>query len=101
MVVRCDPREHRVLVSPFSRDWGRGNAIATQSISQRCTTGRLNVGRTMKVLPTALRGVLVVETAPFVDQRGAFARWYCETEQRRHADRQMALFPQLVHHAMR
>jgi dTDP-4-dehydrorhamnose 3,5-epimerase len=34
----------------------------------------------MKVLRTELPGVLVVETAPFVDQRGAFARWFCETE---------------------
>ena len=34
----------------------------------------------MKVLNTKLPGVLVVETAPLVDQRGAFARWFCEKE---------------------
>ncbi len=34
----------------------------------------------MKVRPTGIAGVLVVETAPSVDQRGAFARWFCEEE---------------------
>jgi dTDP-4-dehydrorhamnose 3,5-epimerase len=34
----------------------------------------------VKILPTALPGVVVVETAPFIDQRGAFARWFCEKE---------------------
>jgi dTDP-4-dehydrorhamnose 3,5-epimerase len=34
----------------------------------------------MKVLRTEISGVLVVGTAPFVDQRGAFARWFCEEE---------------------
>jgi dTDP-4-dehydrorhamnose 3,5-epimerase len=34
----------------------------------------------MKVFRTELPGVVVVETAPFVDQRGAFARWFCEKE---------------------
>jgi dTDP-4-dehydrorhamnose 3,5-epimerase len=34
----------------------------------------------MKALRTELPGVLVVETAPLVGQRGAFARWFCERE---------------------
>ena len=34
----------------------------------------------MKVYPTALQGVVVVESTPFVDQRGAFSRLYCEQE---------------------
>lgn len=34
----------------------------------------------MKVLPTELPGVSVVETAPLADQRGAFARWFCDQE---------------------
>lgn len=34
----------------------------------------------MKVLSTSIAGVKVVETTPFVDGRGAFARLYCEKE---------------------
>jgi dTDP-4-dehydrorhamnose 3,5-epimerase len=34
----------------------------------------------MNVLSTALRGVVVVETTPVADQRGAFARFFCERE---------------------
>ncbi len=34
----------------------------------------------MKILKTALPGVLVVDSEPFVDQRGAFTRLYCERE---------------------
>jgi dTDP-4-dehydrorhamnose 3,5-epimerase len=36
----------------------------------------------MKFHPTQIAGVLVVETAPLIDQRGAFARWFCEEELR-------------------
>jgi dTDP-4-dehydrorhamnose 3,5-epimerase len=34
----------------------------------------------MKMLPTAMDGVFVVDTKPFIDQRGAFVRYYCENE---------------------
>lgn len=34
----------------------------------------------MKVRSTALHGVVVVETSPVADQRGAFARLFCERE---------------------
>ena len=34
----------------------------------------------MKVRPTAVAGVVVVETTPFVDHRGSFARLFCERE---------------------
>lgn len=34
----------------------------------------------MKVLATPLSGVVVVETTPYTDARGAFARLYCEHE---------------------
>lgn len=34
----------------------------------------------MKFFPTALPGVMRVELEPHVDERGAFARGYCETE---------------------
>ncbi len=34
----------------------------------------------MKVHATALSGVMMVETFPFVDHRGAFSRLYCENE---------------------
>jgi dTDP-4-dehydrorhamnose 3,5-epimerase len=34
----------------------------------------------VKVLRTELPGVLVAETTAFVDQRGAFSRWFCEEE---------------------
>ena len=34
----------------------------------------------MKIVPTKLPGVVVIETAPGVDHRGAFARWFCEHE---------------------
>lgn len=34
----------------------------------------------MKLSPTAIQGLKVVETTPFVDDRGAFARLYCEKE---------------------
>ena len=29
---------------------------------------------------TPMNGLYVVETEPFVDHRGAFARWFCEEE---------------------
>ena len=34
----------------------------------------------MKMLSTRIGGVFVVETTPFIDQRGAFVRYYCENE---------------------
>ncbi|MCE9550569.1 MAG: dTDP-4-dehydrorhamnose 3,5-epimerase family protein [Betaproteobacteria bacterium] len=34
----------------------------------------------MKLMPTALQGVMVVETSYVSDERGAFARYYCEHE---------------------
>jgi dTDP-4-dehydrorhamnose 3,5-epimerase len=34
----------------------------------------------MKVHPTVIAGVVVVETTPFTDYRGSFARWFCERE---------------------
>jgi dTDP-4-dehydrorhamnose 3,5-epimerase len=34
----------------------------------------------MKMLPTTIDGVIIVETTPFIDQRGAFVRYYCENE---------------------
>lgn len=34
----------------------------------------------MKVCPTRIDGIVVVEGAPFVDHRGAFTRLYCEDE---------------------
>lgn len=34
----------------------------------------------MKILATPLNDVFVVETTPFSDQRGSFARLYCESE---------------------
>jgi len=34
----------------------------------------------MKVYPTTLSGVMVVESTPFVDHRGAFSRLYCAKE---------------------
>jgi dTDP-4-dehydrorhamnose 3,5-epimerase len=34
----------------------------------------------MKILPTKLPGVVVIETAPYVDDRGAFARLFCSSE---------------------
>ena len=34
----------------------------------------------MKIIQTALPGVVVVETTPYADHRGAFARLYCERE---------------------
>lgn len=34
----------------------------------------------MKILQTALPSVLLVETAPISDERGAFTRFYCERE---------------------
>lgn len=34
----------------------------------------------MKIMTTSITGVVVVETAPHIDQRGAFARLYCERE---------------------
>src|SRR5258706_7704202 len=36
--------------------------------------------REMNTLPTRLSGVVVAETVPVVDSRGAFARLYCERE---------------------
>ena len=29
---------------------------------------------------TPMNGLYVVETEPFMDHRGAFARWFCEEE---------------------
>lgn len=34
----------------------------------------------LTILETPLRDLYVVETDPFVDHRGAFARWFCEAE---------------------
>jgi len=34
----------------------------------------------MNIIPTAISGVVVVETTPFSDSRGAFARFFCERE---------------------
>jgi len=34
----------------------------------------------MKLMSTDINGVFVVETAPFIDQRGSFVRYYCENE---------------------
>ena len=34
----------------------------------------------MKLLTTALPGVMVIETSPISDERGAFSRFYCERE---------------------
>lgn len=34
----------------------------------------------MKVITTPLLGLKVVETIPYQDSRGAFARWHCERE---------------------
>ena len=34
----------------------------------------------MNILPTAISGVVVVETSPFSDHRGAFARLFCARE---------------------
>jgi dTDP-4-dehydrorhamnose 3,5-epimerase len=34
----------------------------------------------MKILPTPINGLFVVETTPFQDPRGAFARFFCERE---------------------
>lgn len=38
------------------------------------------MGERMKVRPTLLPGVWVVETVPHVDNRGAFARLFCERD---------------------
>lgn len=34
----------------------------------------------MKIISTSLPGLKVVQTTPFLDSRGAFARWFCERE---------------------
>jgi len=34
----------------------------------------------VKFHPTAIAGVIVVETTPFKDHRGAFSRWFCSSE---------------------
>ena len=34
----------------------------------------------LKIHETPMNGLYVVETEPFVDHRGAFARWFCEEE---------------------
>lgn len=34
----------------------------------------------LTILETPLKDLYVVETDPFVDHRGAFARWFCEAE---------------------
>jgi dTDP-4-dehydrorhamnose 3,5-epimerase len=38
------------------------------------------VGCILKILPTSLSGLKIVETTPHTDKRGAFARLYCEKE---------------------
>lgn len=38
------------------------------------------MGKDMNILPTPLEGLMVVETTPHTDARGAFARLYCERE---------------------
>ena len=38
------------------------------------------MGRYVKIRPTSLAGVVVVETTPVHDARGAFMRMYCEQE---------------------
>jgi len=45
-----------------------------------CAKCRPRMEWCMKVHPTALQGVVVVESTPFVDHRGAFSRLYCEKE---------------------
>lgn len=40
------------------------------------------IGRAMKVSPTEIPGVVVVETSFNVDRRGSFARFFCEQELR-------------------
>lgn len=34
----------------------------------------------MKITPTTISGVMLVETTPHIDPRGAFSRFYCEQE---------------------
>ena len=34
----------------------------------------------MRVLSTAIQGLKIVETTPYIDARGAFTRLYCEAE---------------------
>jgi dTDP-4-dehydrorhamnose 3,5-epimerase len=34
----------------------------------------------LTILETPLKDLYVVETDPFVDHRGVFARWFCEEE---------------------
>lgn len=38
------------------------------------------MGLGVRIKETALSGLAIVETTPFVDSRGAFARLYCESE---------------------
>ncbi len=38
------------------------------------------MGNSMNIRPTPLVGVVVVETTPFADHRGAFERWFCDRE---------------------
>lgn len=38
------------------------------------------MGWRMNIRPTRLAGIVVVETAPRIDQRGAFARYFCDRE---------------------
>jgi dTDP-4-dehydrorhamnose 3,5-epimerase len=38
------------------------------------------MGEGMKIRPTPINGLMVVETTPYIDARGAFARLYCERE---------------------
>ena len=38
------------------------------------------MGKAVKILPTPISGLVVVETIPHIDNRGAFARLYCERE---------------------
>lgn len=38
------------------------------------------MGEKLTVRPTDIQGVLVVETTPFADHRGAFARFFCADE---------------------
>ncbi|WP_048148523.1 dTDP-4-dehydrorhamnose 3,5-epimerase [Methanolacinia paynteri] len=34
----------------------------------------------LAIIDTPIKGLFVVETNPFLDHRGAFARWFCEEE---------------------
>jgi dTDP-4-dehydrorhamnose 3,5-epimerase len=38
------------------------------------------MGDIVKIMPTSIAGLVVIEAAPYVDNRGAFTRLYCEQE---------------------